>query len=294
MSAMPSTTPLETVDREPSVRGVPGLRGTGIVGHVSAIILLLAVVIAAIGPLLAPYSATEISLSNSFVGPTGDHYLGFTGQGADLFSLLLLGARSSILGPLIVVVAAMLIGVVVAIVSAWRGGLIDQVLSVIMDVLFAFPGILLAILASAVFGPSLQTAAIALAIAYSPYIARVLRSAAMRERSQPYISALEVQGFRSWLICLRHLIPNISGLIVAQSTILFGYAMVDLAAISYIGLGVQPPQPDWGVMVAQGQAGVLQGYPAESLSAGLCIIIVVVAVNLLGERLNARSEAITR
>ena len=86
MSAMPSTTPLETVDREPSVRGVPGLRGTGIVGHVSAIILLLAVVIAAIGPLLAPYGATEISLSNSFVGPTGDHYLGFTGQGADLQS----------------------------------------------------------------------------------------------------------------------------------------------------------------------------------------------------------------
>lgn len=290
MSAMPATTPLETVDREPTVRGVPGLRGTGIVGHVCAVILLLAVVIAVVGPLIAPYSATDISLSNSFVGPTGDHYLGFTGQGADLFSLLLLGARSSILGPLIVVVAAMVLGVAVAIVSAWRGGIVDQVLSVIMDVLFAFPGILLAILAAAVFGASLQTAAIALAIAYAPYIARVLRAAAVRERSREYISALEVQGFSAWLICLRHLVPNISGLIVAQATILFGYAMVDLAAISYIGLGVQPPQPDWGVMVAEGQSGVLQGYPAESLAAALCIVIVVVAVNLLGERLNERSQ----
>lgn len=289
MSAMPASTPLETVDREPAVRGLPGLRGTGIVGHACAAILLLAALIAIVGPLIAPYSATEISLSDAFVGPTGDHYLGFTGQGADLFSLLMLGARSSILGPVIVVVAAMLIGVVAAVVGAWSGGIVDQLLSVVMDVLFAFPGILLAILASAVFGPSLQTAAIALAIAYSPYIARVLRAAAMRERGQQYISALEVQGFSAWLICLRHLVPNISGLIVAQATILFGYAMVDLAAISYIGLGVQPPQPDWGVMVAEGQAGVLQGYPAESLAAGLCIIIVVVAVNLLGERLNERS-----
>ena len=294
MSAMPATTPIETVDREPSVRGLPGLRGTGIVGHVCAAILALAILIAILGPLLAPYSATEISLSNSFVGPTGDHYLGFTGQGADLLSLLLLGARSSILGPLIVVVAAMVLGVVVAIISAWRGGIVDQVLSVIMDVLFAFPGILLAILAAAVFGASLQTAAIALAIAYAPYIARVLRAAAIRERGREYIAALEVQGFSAWLICLRHLVPNISGLIVAQATILFGYAMVDLAAISYIGLGVQPPQPDWGVMVAQGQSGVLQGYPAESLAAGLCIIIVVVAVNLLGERLNARSQGSAR
>ncbi|MGI9117569.1 MAG: ABC transporter permease, partial [Gaiellales bacterium] len=162
-------------------------------------------------------------------------------------------------------------------------------LTVVMDILFAFPGILLAILAAAVFGASLQTAAIALAIAYAPYIARVLRAAAMQERNQPYIAALEVQGFSAWRICLRHLVPNISGLLVAQATILFGYAMVDLAAISFIGLGVQPPQPDWGVMVAEGQAGVLQGYPAESLAAGLCIVVVVVAVNLLGERLNERS-----
>ena len=289
MSAMPANTPLESVIAR-SVHGVPGLRGTGLVGHVCAVILLVALVVAVIGPAIAPYNPTYLELSNSFVGPTGDHYLGFTGQGADLLSQVLYGARSSIVGPLMVVVAAMVLGIGVAVISAWRGGVIDAGASVVMDVLFAFPGILLAILAAAVFGASLQTASIALAIAYAPYIARVLRGAAIKERAQQYIAALEVQGFSAWVICLRHLIPNISGLIVAQATILFGYAMVDLAAISFIGLGVQPPQPDWGVMVAEGQSGVLQGYPAVSLAAGICIIIVVVAVNLLGERLNARAQ----
>ena len=151
--------------------------------------------------------------------------------------------------------------------------------------LFAFPGILLAVLAAAVFGPSLTAAATALAVAYTPYVARVLRGAALRERAQQYVAALEVQGFSGAAICLRHLVPNILKLIVAQATVLFGYAMVDLAAISFIGLGVQPPQPDWGVMVAEGENGVLQGYPAESIAAGVAIMIVVIAVNLLGERL---------
>ena len=99
------------------------------------------------------------------------------------------------------------------------------------------------------------------------------------------------EGLSAVAICTRHLIPNVAPLIVSQATLLFAYAMVDLAAISFIGLGVQPPQADWGVMVATGKTGVLQGYPAESLAAGLCIVLVVVAVNLLGERLAARREA---
>jgi peptide/nickel transport system permease protein len=164
------------------------------------------------------------------------------------------------------------------------------VISVVLDILFAFPAILLAVLGAAVFGASLTAAAVSLAVAYTPYVARILRSAAVRERAREYIAASEVQGLSGWAICARHLLPNVTPLIVSQGTILFGYAMVDLAAVSFIGLGVQAPQPDWGVMVATGQPGVLQGYPAESLSAGLCIVAVVVAVNLLGERLAERNE----
>ena len=106
-----------------------------------------------------------------------------------------------------------------------------------------------------------------------------------------YISALEVQGFGAWRLTLRHLLPNISGLIVAQGTILFGFAMVDLAAISFLGLGVQAPNADWGVMVSDGKTSLLLGYPLVSLSAVLCIVAVVAAVSFLGDRLEQNSRA---
>ena len=185
----------------------------------------------------------------------------------------------------------MVAGSVLAVTAAWAGRWVDASISTVLDILFAFPAILLAVLAAAVFGAGLTAPTLALAIAYTPYIARVLRGAALRERAREYVAACEVQGLSAVAICARHLIPNLMPLIVAQATLLFGYAMVDFAAISFIGLGVQPPTADWGVMVASGQAGVLQGYPLESLTAGLCIVVVVVAVNLLGERLAADSEA---
>lgn len=253
-------------------------------------VVALAVLVALLGPLLAPYDPNASSFANAYVGPVSGHPLGFDSQGRDLLSRLLVGARTSMLGPLLVVGVSMVAGSAAAVIAAWRGGWTDSGISTVMDVLFAFPAILLAVLSSAVFGAGLVAPTLALAIAYTPYIARVLRGAALRERAREYIAACEVQGLPAVAICARHLLPNLLGLIVAQATLLFGYAMVDFAAISYIGLGIQPPQADWGVMVSTGQSGVLQGYPAESLSAGLCIVIVVVAVNLLGERLAQRDS----
>ena len=262
-----------------------GLRGTGVVGYVCVAVIVVAALIGIFGGVIAPYDPNAVNLSDSYVGATGGHLLGFDGAGRDLLSRLLVGARTSLLGPLAVVTISVLLGTSLAVATAWLGGWFDSIVSGVLDVLFAFPGILLAVLAAAVFGASLRSAAIALAVAYTPYVARVLRGAALRERAQQYVAALEVQGISGVAICVRHLVPNIGKLIVAQATVLFGYAMVDLAAISFIGLGVQPPQPDWGVMVAEGENGVLQGYPAESLAAGLAIMVVVIAVNLLGERL---------
>jgi peptide/nickel transport system permease protein len=265
--------------------------GNDVVFVVCCVIVGLAVFLAIFGPLLAPQDPDASNLANAFVGPVQGHLLGFDSQGRDLFSRLLTGARTSMAGPFLVVAIAMAAGSTLAVAAAWAGGWIDSVISTAMDILFAFPAILLAILAAAVFGAGLTAPTLALAIAYTPYIARVLRGAALRERAREYVAACEVQGLSAIAICARHLVPNLMPLIVAQATLLFGYAMVDFAAISYIGLGVQPPTADWGVMVASGQAGVLQGYPAESLSAGLCIVVVVVAVNLLGERLAAKEEA---
>ena len=252
----------------------------------------IAVFLALFGGLLAPHDPNSSALEFQFVGPgqAKGYLLGFDSQGRDLLSRLMVGARTSMLGPALVVLMSMALGTVIAVLAAWRGGWMDSVLGTGMDILFAFPGILLAVLTAAVFGAGLLAPTIALAIAYTPYIARVLRSAAVRERARDYISAAEVQGLSSFTICARHLIPNLGELVVAQATLVFAWAMVDLAAISFLGLGVQAPTADWGVMVSTGETGVLQGYPMESLSAGACIVLVVVAVNLLGERIAARDE----
>lgn len=269
-------------------------RRLGWAGWVSLGVIVLALFVAAFGPILAPFDPNSGDLAFANVGPFGPHLLGFDGQGRDVLSRLLAGARTAVFGAAAVALVAVVIGSALALVTAWFGGKVDATASVVIDVVFAFPGILLAILAAAVFGPSLFSAGLALAIAYSPYVARVLRGAALKERAMAYIAALEVQGFGAWRLCIRHLLPNISSLIVAQGTILFGFAMVDLAAISFLGLGVQTPQADWGVMVSEGKTSLLQGYPLVSISAVLCIVGVVAAVSFLGDRLDASSKAVNR
>ncbi|MHB9115634.1 MAG: ABC transporter permease [Thermoleophilia bacterium] len=266
------------------------MRATGTVGKACAAVIVLATLVALFGRVLAQYDPNLSDLSLAYVGPESGHPLGYDGQGRDLLSRLLAGAGSAMLGPLAVVALSVGAGTVLAVVAAWRKGATDAVVSSGLDIVFAFPGILLAILAATVFGPSLLAASMAISIAYTPYVARVLRSAALKERSQLYISALEVQGASGFSICWRHLLPNMRPLIVAQATIMFGWAMVDLAAVSYLGLGVQPPDPNWGVMIAENQAGILQSYPIPALAASVCIIAVVVAFNVLGERLFEAAE----
>ena len=261
------------------------LRAIGPMGIASAVVIVVAIIAAVAGSWLAPGNPELPNISLSFVGPTAGHLLGYDFEGRDVLSRLLAGAATSMLGPIAVVCMSMTGGALLALLAAWRRGTADAVISSGLDILFAFPGILLAVMAATVFGAGLWAAAIALAVAYIPYVARVLRGAALKERSLPYVAALEVQGASGTAICLRHIVPNVLPLIVAQATIMIGYAMVDLAAISFLGLGVQPPTPNWGVMISENQVGILQGYPLPALSAGICIVLVVVAFNVLGERL---------
>ena len=289
---MSAAAPTSLVTVQPSrARIATGLlRGTGPAGIASAVVIAAATVVAVIGKLVAPYNPTSANLSLNFIGPSGGHLLGYDFEGRDVLSRLLAGAQSSMLGPLAVVIGALALGTLLAVIAAWRQGAVDAVISSCVDVLFAFPGILLAVLAAAVFGAGLTAAATALAIAYMPYVARVLRGAALKERSQPYVAALEVQGASATAICLRHIVPNIAPLIVAQATTMFGYAMVDLAAVSFLGLGVQPPAADWGVMISENQVGIPEGYPLPALAAGACVVAVVIAFNVLGERLFERAQ----
>ena len=275
-------------------RVIPQLLATGPAGLACLAVITVAVFVAVFGTLLAPDDPTAPNLSLAWIGPSAGHLLGFDFEGRDVLSRMLAGARTALLGPLAVVFMSMAAGLLLAVTSAWRRGVSDAVISSGLDILFAFPGILLAVLAAAVFGAGLTAAATALGVAYTPYVARVLRGAALKERSQPYVAALEVQGASGPAICLRHVIPNMGPLIVAQGTILFGYAMVDLAAISFLGLGVQPPEPNWGVMISENQVGIPQGYPLPALAACVCIVVVVIAVNVLGERLYEQAQRARR
>lgn len=249
--------------------------------------LALVVIGAIFAPLLAPYSPTQINLSAVYQGPSAQHLFGTDDLGRDIFSRVLYGARLPLLGAALIDGIATVLGLAIATTAAWVGGWLDGAVSRTLDVLFAFPGLLLAILAVALFGPGFVAPVLALALAYTPYMARLIRSVAIRERSKPYIDACTVQGFSGTWICVRHLLPNLLPFVVVQATVSFGYAMIDLAALSFLGLGVQPPAADWGLMISQGEPGILAHHPEQSLFPGLLIVLTVIALVTVGERRGA-------
>ncbi|MCX4671313.1 ABC transporter permease [Streptomyces sp. NBC_01381] len=247
---------------------------------------LVALVVAAalLAPWVVPHDPNAVDLGDALAGPSADHPLGVDAAGRDTLSRLLLGARTSLLGPLGVVVFATLAGVAVGTAAAWRGGWLDSVLSRSTELVFAFPGLLLAILIISVYGEGLLAPVIALAVAYLPYVSRLTRSLVLAERERPYISAYLVQGHSALQICLRHVLPNIAPVVLAQATINFGYALMDLAGLSFLGLGVPPLTPDWGRMVFDGQTAVQHGYPLSAVLPCVLIVLTVVAFNVVGER----------
>lgn len=251
----------------------------------AAIVAGLLMLVALFAPLLAPHDPEAIDPLFVFAEPSSSHRLGTDDTGRDLLSRLIHGARPSLAGPAIVVVLSSTLGLLLALAAGWLGGAVDAVISRALDVLFAFPGLIIAVVAAAVFGAGFVAPVVALAVAYTPVIARVLRAAVLRERSLPYVAALRVQGASGWRICLRHIVPNVAPLLLVQSAVGFGYAMLDLASISFLGLGTQPPAPDWGVMAANGQPSILDGHPQQSLYAALVVVVAVVSFNLVGERL---------
>ncbi|WP_125616689.1 ABC transporter permease [Specibacter cremeus] len=260
-------------------------------GWAAVAVLAIVVLISFVGPYLIHTDPNAVDLSSAYYAPSAAHPFGQDASGRDILARLIFGGRTALIGPFLVVAASTVVGTVLALAAVWFGGWFDAVVVRVIDAIFAFPGLLLAILATALFGAGLPAAIVALSISYIPYIARVVRSAALRERSLPYVAALRVQGVRGSMISLRHILPNVASLIVANATLAFGFALIDLAALSFIGLGVQPPTADWGAMVGQGMAGILQQQPAESIYASVLIVITVGAANLLGDRLTERSEA---
>ena len=284
-----STLPNSAIKVSHALSGsLQALRYRKLVLLAGAVCVLLALM-GVLGSLVAPYSPNAINVLDASQGISVHHVLGTDSLGRDIFSRVLAGARLSLLGPAIVTVLATCLGTFAAIYSTWRGGKAEALIARGLDILFAFPGILIAILAVAVFGPGLLAPALALSVAYTPYIARVIHSVSVRERHLPYIESCQLLGYSPWRTCVGHLLKNVKSMIGAQASLTFAYALLDLSALSFIGLGVQPPASDWGQMVASGAADVLNGSPQEALAGGAAIMITVVALNLLGESLIASS-----
>jgi peptide/nickel transport system permease protein len=253
---------------------------------VAGTVCVLLVLLAVLGPYLVPYPPARTDVLAASQGPSAQHLLGTDALGRDVLSRLMAGARLSFTGPVLIVALSLTFGSALGILGAWRGDVVDSLLTKALNVLFAIPGVLVAIVFGAAFGAGFWAPVLALSLAYIPYIARVVRSAALAERRQPYVEAFQLAGMSSWRICTRHILRNVSPIILAQATIGFGAALLDFGTTSFLGVGVQPPSADWGLILSDGTSQVLNGSLTQSLAAGLLMVVSVVAFNLLGERLS--------
>ena len=260
----------------------------------AGVVMIAILVMALFGPLLAPYDPNQLYVGPVSGPPSPAHWMGTDDLGRDILSRVLVGARPSVVGPILVVLASSLLGTLLAIVSAWFGGWVDGVSSRLIEVIFAIPGLVLAVLAVSMFGKGLVAPVVALSIAYLPIVSRLVRASARSELAKPYMAALRIQGVGSFAICFRHLVPALLPAVLAQSTVGFGYAMLDLAAISFLGLGAQPPSSDWGVMIAGGQPSLLVGAPEQSMFPAALVVVTVLAVNILGARVTTWAEGADR
>jgi peptide/nickel transport system permease protein len=256
-----------------------------IAGAFIAIVVLAAV----LAPLIAPHDPNMINPIASYAGPSAGHLLGQDAAGRDILSRLIFGARLSLLGPFAVVAVSLVVGIPAGLIAGWRGGIVDALLSRLTDALLAFPPLLLAIVIAATFGAGFRTAILAISVTYIPLLMRVARGLTLVEREKSYVDELRCQGFGTARITWLHVLPNIRRGIAAQAALSFGYALIDLAGLAFLGLGVQPPTADWGAMLSEGRQSLLIN-ATEVTAAAIAIAITVVAFNVVGDALTSAEQ----
>ena len=251
---------------------------------IGAVLSLLLVATAALSLVWTPWSPYEMDLAAKLQGPSARHWLGTDAFGRDVASLLMVGARNSILVGVIAVGIGLSIGTALGLLAAARRGWVEEIIMRLADFTFAFPALLLAIMMTAVFGAGIVNSIIAIGIFYIPTFARVTRASANAVWAREYILAARACGKGSWRITLEHVLPNILSVLIVQTTIQFALAILAEAALSYLGLGTQPPQPSWGRMLSEAQTLMFQA-PLLAVWPGVAIALAVLGLNLLGDGL---------
>ena len=251
---------------------------------VGAVLSLLLVFTATLSLVWTPWSPYEMDLPHKLLPPSAAHWLGTDVYGRDVASLLLVGARSSILVGVVAVGIGLVVGTALGLLAAARRGWMEETIMRLSDFTLAFPAILSAIMMTAVFGPGMVNAIIAIGIYNIPTFTRISRASAHAVWSREYITAARACGKGTWAITWQHVLPNISAVLIVQVTIRFAIAILAEAALSYLGLGTQPPQPSWGRMLSEAQTLMFQA-PLLAVWPGVAIALAVLGLNLLGDGL---------
>ena len=245
-------------------------------------LLFLLLVVAA--PLVAPYDPYDQDLSSALSPPAADHWFGADQYGRDMFSRVLYGTRTALLAVFVADGLALLLGCTMGLVAGFFAGRTDAVVMRLVDVLLAFPYLLLALIIVAALGPGLTHSMIAIGIVYTPQYARLLRGQVLAVRQADYVRAARALGAWRLRIMLRHVLPNSFTPILVMATLQAGSVIVETAGLSFLGLGAQPPSPDWGALLADGQSYFLTAWWIATFP-GLAIFLVVLGFNLLGDAL---------
>lgn len=245
---------------------------------------VLFVLLGILGQYISPHEATQQDLSSVLNPPSKEHWLGTDQLGRDTLSRVLQGARLSLVVGSVAIGIAGLVGSSLGFVSGFVGGVLDEILMRFVDTLMAFPGLLLALIAVTVLGPGLTTAAIAVGITQVPSVARIARAAILSERERLYAEAAAALGATPPRVLIRHLIPNSLGALVAQLSLMLAEAILIIAGLGFLGLGAQPPTPEWGIMLSESRLYMWQS-PWVAVFPGVAISLFVLTFNMLGDSL---------
>jgi len=271
---------VERVETEAPSAGLPSRRSL----LLGAMLVLLIIVVALVSFVWTPHDPTLVSLQNRLAGPGSSFLFGTDQYGRDLVSMMMVGSRTTLFVGIIAVAIAICIGVPLGAVAAVRRGWLDEVIMRLADVVFAFPAVLMAILLAAGFGGGTVTAMTAIGISYVPVFARVTRGASLQILEREFVLAARAYAVGPVKNFVRHVLPNISHVLIVQGTIAFALAILAEAALSYLGLGTQPPTPSWGRMLREAQTYITLA-PRLAIWPGLAIAVSVLGFSLLGDGL---------
>lgn len=251
---------------------------------VGGVVILLFVLIALLGPLFTVHDPLEINLVNKYQPPSSTHPLGTDNLGRDTLSRMIYGARITLIISFGAVFAGSIVGVLLGVVAGYFGGKVDSVLMRATDILLAFPGLLLAIAIVAILGSGILNTMIAIAFYSIPYIARIVRSTIITIRDSEFIQASKVVGASHARIIFTHILPNSMSQVIVNTTLRLGTAILTSSSLSFLGLGVQPPYPEWGAMLSKAR-DVLRIAPFAAMVPGIAITLVVMSFSLMGDGL---------